>query len=459
MLVRYLLQHALRDEEALLRRMACFSLMRYSDFVMQFSPNDDDLFKPVLRGLLHAIVVDRSRLVQKHACAAISAFIEVAQERILPVLQPCLLNLMTAVPRYSASNLRCLLDAIGQLARIGKTRMQNPAFGRLVVIPIMERWEQVDDKSYLLVSILECIGTLAANMGAVFRDFVQPIFSRVLYYLELISTQYRSQNDADAPSKDIWGASYDALCGLCEGMGEEIAPLIDERVLQLISYGITDTDEGLQQSGLAAVGEIAKSAMPKLAPFVDRFVPLAFERLYTSPEQWLVTNNAAWALGEIAVRADLSRYLANVIPRLLRVLQARMKPFPERASLNATVSVTIGRFALHHASALAPNLQGFGGVWCAALAELTEHGWSEKEHSFRGLCLVVLANPSAAPHFFEPFCRALASWERPPPPLIDLFRRTLAAVRTAAAGGWPALASGVSARNPKYELMLRSLLG
>lgn len=167
----------------------------------------------------------------------------------------------------------------------------------------------------------------------------------------------------------------------------------------------------VRQSAFALVGDLAKASVAHLAPLAEPFIAAALRNLeppllcYANAS---ACNNAAWALGELAVKMrpeQLSPYAGPIAERLAFILQ----PGNQMArSLMENAAIAIGRVAWVCPEPLAPHLAAFLGPWCAALRNLRDD--VEKEHAFMGLCRLIRANPEAAAASFPAVGAAVASW-------------------------------------------------
>ena len=231
----------------------------------------------------------------------------------------------------------------------------------------------------------------------------------------------------DLPDKEFIVCALDLLSGLAEGLEGSIESLIgryDARVLGLLFQCIQDLDPDVRQSAFALLGDLAKTCMGHLRPYVDRFLPIAARNL--NPEFFSVCNNASWAIGEMAVRAGgeamgpfVPNILAYLSPILLNCDPGSSKPLLENAS------ITIGRLAFVAAQQVAPYLEAICAKWLCYLAPLREN--TEKEHAFRGLTLVIQCNPQAIyqAQAFPALTSAIASWTEPNQEMASMFHQLL----------------------------------
>lgn len=148
-----------------------------------------------------------------------------------------------------------------------------------------------------------------------------------------------------------------------------------------------------------------------------------------------VSNNAAWAAGEIAMQlqsssADMEPWVQPVMSKVVPVL---LSPKAAR-SLIENSAVTIGRLALVCPAQVGQHLEVFASAWCTALADIKDN--EEKDSAFRGMCSAIQHNPAGLAPAFAHFLNAVARWTRPSPQLNEMFRTILHAFRQQAGPSW-----------------------
>jgi transportin-1 len=124
-------------------------------------------------------------------------------------------------------------------------------------------------------------------------------------------------------------------------------------------------------------------------------------------------NNAAWALGELAVGCPPGEVRPLALPaleRLAPILAAPAGALPRSLVENAAIAV--GRLAWVCPEDVAPYAGAYVAGWCRALRGVRDG--AEKEHAFLGLCALLRRNPAAGAAAFTPLCEAAVSWRRLP---------------------------------------------
>ena len=104
--------NCLSDKKALVRSITCWTLSRYSPWVL--SQPHEAYLKPLMSELLKRIL-DSNKRVQEAACSAFATLEEEACTELVPYLGFILETLVFAFQKYQHKNLLILYDAIGEL--------------------------------------------------------------------------------------------------------------------------------------------------------------------------------------------------------------------------------------------------------------------------------------------------------------------------------------------------------
>ena len=147
-----------------------------------------------------------------------------------------------------------------------------------------------------------------------------------------------------------------------------------------------------------------------------------------------VCNNASWAIGEFLISLGTERskpYCEAILTKEVQIINSKNL----KLSLMENTAVTIGRLAYVCPDLVAPHLASFCTYWCIALK--TVRHTIEKDHAFRGLCLMVRKNPQATMQSFPYICDAIASWTNPPKELAEEFHTLLHGFKKSIGDTWP----------------------
>ncbi|ODO06999.1 hypothetical protein I350_04365 [Cryptococcus amylolentus CBS 6273] len=441
-----LLITCLKDKKALVRSITCWTLGRYASWIVQTNPQDKTAyFFPAMEGLL-TMLLDHNKRVQEAGCSAFATLEEEAGAEMAPFLEPVLQNLTHAFSKYQQKNLLILYDAIGTLADSVGGALGQPAYLNILMPPLIEKWQRLEDNDPDLVPLLECMSSVAIAAGASFITYTAPVYQRCLNIIHSTLQQYSAfEQDPDGveePDRTFIVVALDLLSGLVQGMGEQIHPLIVEGqppLLHVLLLCLTHTEPPIRQSAHALFGDMAISCFPIIKPLVPQIIPAVIEQIVVDvPIDCIsVCNNAAWAVGEVALQyssdaSPLEPFVPGLIQRLIPILTSPKSP----KSLSENAAVTIGRLGLVCPALVAPELPNFAQAWCTALWEIKDN--DEKDSAFRGLCMMISANPDGIHGSFVFFCNAICKWQNPSAQLDTMFRSILQGFKSGLGAGWEA---------------------
>ncbi|GBE80766.1 Importin subunit beta-2 [Sparassis crispa] len=447
-LVPYLI-NMLNDPKPLVRSITCWTLGRYASWCTQ--PVSDDhrnqFFVPTLEGLLR-MVLDNNKRVQEAGCSAFATLEEDAGIELAPFLEPVLRNLVFAFEKYQHKNILILYDAVGTLADAVGSALQNPAYVDILMPSLTKRWSKLRNDDDDLVPLLECLASVTIAMGPAFLPYAGPIFDRCygIVHSQLLQYQAYQQNpEMDEPERSFLVVALDLLSGLTQGLGMALEPSIsrtEPNLFALLSVCLQHPQAPVRQSAYALVGDMAMNCFPILRPHLQVIMRELIIQLDPEPKVEFISacNNAAWSVGEIALRygRDDPEFQQWVHPLLSRLIPILLHPRAPR-SLHENAAVSIGRIGLMHPTLVAPLLPEFAQAWCQALYEIRDN--EEKDSAFRGLCTLVQSNPAGITKSLLWFCNAIVRWNNPSPELNVMFQQLLTGFKVHDPPGWTAQVS------------------
>ncbi|KAJ9165919.1 hypothetical protein P3X46_020732 [Hevea brasiliensis] len=417
-IVAYLIP-VLDDKFPLLRSITCWTLSRFSKFIVQSIANQKgaEQFNKVLMGLLRRIL-DTNKRVQEAACSAFATLEEEAAKELAPYLETILQHLMCAFGRYQRRNLRIVYDAISTLADAVRVKLNQPRYLEILMPPLIAKWQQLSDSDKDIFPLLECLASIAQALGTGFSQFAGPVFRRCI---NIIQSQQLAKVDPASTGvqydKEFVVCSLDLVSGLAEGLGSGIESLVSQSNLSdvLLQCCVDDAPD-VRQSALALLGDLARFCPVYLRPSLSNFLKIAAKQLGASDlkESFSVTNNACWAIGELAINvgSSISEVREEVSPVVMTVFSCLVPILLHAEGINRSLvensAITLGRLAWVCPEIVSPHMEHFMQPWCAALSMIRDD--VEKEDAFRGLFAIVRLNPSGALNSLEYMCRAIASW-------------------------------------------------
>jgi len=122
-----------------------------------------------------------------------------------------------------------LYDAILTLADSVGQALNIPEYIELLVPPLLQKWERLGDEDRGLVSLLECLSSVAVALGPGFQQYTPPVFKHCHHLIQQVliqDQQYQQGTIVDPPDKEFLVAALDLMSGLVQGLGEDLNPLI-----------------------------------------------------------------------------------------------------------------------------------------------------------------------------------------------------------------------------------------
>lgn len=419
-LIPYLI-NCLNDKKALVRAITCWTLSRYSHWVVT-QPHDLYL-KPLMTELLKRIL-DGNKRVQEAACSAFATLEEEACTELVPYLGFILETLVFAFSKYQHKNLLILYDAIGTLADSVGHHLNKPDFINLLMPPLIHKWNVLKDEDKDLFPLLECLSSVATALQSGFLPYCEPVYCRCVSLVQhtLYQNMANMQNPEqyEAPDKDFMIVALDLLSGLAEGLNGHIEKLVqNSNIMQLLHLCMQDSMPEVRQSSFALLGDLTKACFQHVQPHISDFLPILGQNL--NPEYISVCNNATWAIGEISIKlgADTRPYIPLVLTQLIEIINRPNTP----KTLLENTAITIGRLGYVCPHDVAPMLHQFVRQWCISLRNIRDN--EEKDSAFRGMCQMIQVNPAGVVSDFIFFCDAVASWITPKDDLKEVFVKIL----------------------------------
>ncbi|KAJ8986236.1 hypothetical protein NQ317_009942 [Molorchus minor] len=419
-LIPYLI-NCLNDKKALVRAITCWTLSRYSHWVV--SQPHDAYLKPLMTELLKRIL-DGNKRVQEAACSAFATLEEEACTELVPYLGYILETLVFAFSKYQHKNLLILYDAIGTLADSVGSHLNKPDYINLLMPPLIHKWNVLKDEDKDLFPLLECLSSVATALQSGFLPYCEPVYCRCVslihHTLCLHMANIQNPEQFEAPDKDFMIVALDLLSGLAEGLDGHIEKLVENsNIMQLLHLCMQDAMPEVRQSSFALLGDLTKACFQHVQPHIANFLPILGQNL--NPGYISVCNNATWAIGEISIKlgADTRNYVSLVLNQLIDIINRPNTP----KTLLENTAITIGRLGYVCPHDVAPMLHQFVRQWCMSLRHIRDN--EEKDSAFRGMCQMIQVNPAGVVSDFIFFCDAVASWVTPKDDLKEVFIKIL----------------------------------
>lgn len=281
------------------------------------------------------MVLDNNKRVQEAGCSAFATLEEDAGAELAPYLEPVLRNLVFAFDKYQHKNMLILYDAVGTLADAVGPALQNPMYVDILMPPLNKKWSKLKDDDEDLIPLLEvrrmlsndgqqhltpfhfqCLASVTIAMGSAFLPYSGPVFERCVNIARTSIVQYQTwhQNpELDEPDKTFLVVALDLLSGLTQGLGMGLKPFIESSqpaFFQLLVLCLKHPQAPVRQSAYALVGDLAMACFPLLRQHMPQVMHELILQLDPEPKVEFISacNNAAWSVGEVALRYGRGRY-------------------------------------------------------------------------------------------------------------------------------------------------------
>lgn len=157
-------------------------------------------------------------------------------------------------------------------------------------------------------------------MGAAFLPYASPVFERCNHIIHNSLLQYQAfqQNpELDEPDKSFLVVALDLLSGLTQGLGMALEPLIaasQPNLLSLLTVCLKHPHAPVRQSAYALVGDMAMSCFTLLRPHMPGIMAELTLQLDPEPKVEFISasNNAAWSVGEVALRYGRGGFIISI---------------------------------------------------------------------------------------------------------------------------------------------------
>ena len=433
-LIPYLIS-LLKDPEALVRQITCWTLGRYSTWGVGLATPElrTKYFEPMMEGILLSML-DRNKRVQEAAASAFAHLEETAGAGLTPYCEPIIRQFVQCFNRYKDRNMFILYDCVQTLAEHVGHGLAQPQLIDLLMPALIHRWNKVSDQSRELFPLLECLSYVATALVDTFAPFAAPVYTRCIKIIHQNLEEYLAAVNnpiLDTPDKDFLVTSLDLLSAIVQAVDDKQAAALvsgsQPRLFDLLQFCMEDPENDVRQSSYALLGDCAKFVFPQLQFSLPNLLPILIKQLDLDSildeqieHEFSVVNNACWSCGEIAIQGgkDLGPYVGKLLQRFLGIL---VHPeIPQSVLENAAIAM--GRLGLQNAEIMAPGLSSFSGPFLKSISTVD---WTlEKATACKGFTLCALVNPPAMendlPRFFTMIARYKMDEARLTPLTSDL---------------------------------------
>ena len=439
------LMNLLKDNMVLIRSITCWTLGRYTGWMMEHKK----YFEAFLGAILH-LIVDRNKRVQEAAVSAFAVIVENAESMLIPYLDQIVRSIGTALERYQDKNLHVLYDAIIMMIEtLGQDGIRNENHIASIIRPMVSKLQLVKNDNRMILPLVECFTSLCKEFGLYtpMQSLARTLYHRALKIIEfglLAGTSAAEKGEDEFLESEHIYVALDLVSGLADGIEKNMQVIVQNtNLLDLLGHCAKVKNFYVRQSVSAVIGDLSRTAPAYVAPASNALLNVLCEGLLTPYVP--ARNNSSWAVGELTVNV-LSRGAAdkvsnktyeNVLDRMIAV----MTNDDVDESVLRNCSVAIGRLSLVRPPLVAARLSKVARAWSVSMTEMEDD--DEKRSSFVGMIRAIRLNPRAflGENLFF-LCVALANWgteEAIPNDLALQFKTLLQEFRNMliSSGTWP----------------------
>lgn len=393
-LIPYLVQQ-LKDTWAPVRKIACWTLSRFSTWILQ---DNTEFLIPVLEPIVNTLM-DKKKEVQEAAISSVAVFIENCDSELIETLlyNELLSSFDKCFDFYKKKNLIILYDAVGRFAE--KCELDENAM-HIILPHLINKWSSLPDNDKELWPLLECLSYVATSLGEKFMPMAPDVYNRAYRILcQCMELESKSHQDPSivVPEKDFVITSLDMIDGLVQGLGSQSQSLLfphegrDTTILQVILQCLQDPVHEVRQSGFALLGDIVYSYDPQLlAGTLSQFLKIIGTEIMHNddPDGVPAVINAVWCLGLIGERINLSDYIIDLSRIILDLFTTNTQIVD--SAVRENLAVTIGRLALTLPEVFTTGTFASDSVWnkwCTAVQNLDS--LEEKSSAYMGFIRIV----------------------------------------------------------------------
>jgi transportin-1 len=447
-----------KSPKPLLRSISCWTISRFAQWIAFDTHRVTAL--PLALAVILSRMMDQNKRVQE---AAVSAFVSLEEEvgmYLDEYLDDVINTLCRSLNYYQSKNLLILLDAIACLFEsLGTEIMSKPGVANVIVPPIVSAFLSVSyqQEKQLTVSLFECLTSICTSVGHVLpTESIRQIITRCAVFLdENIKVRNRIVSGLDKevkPDGDILACSLDLLCGVIDGLGTSstgiikdlnFIPLLCDLIMQfepdsrvpLVRNYYSNT---VKQCAFALLGDCAKNCHVLITDvLIASVLPTTIAFVTLGP--MLVSNNACWALGELAMRLDntsIYPFIDSAATALLHTLKRFDASF--RPIVRQNAAIALGRLALPAADRLVTSgtFAEMFEPWCTIMRRMRTD--DEKISAVRGFIMCIEKAPQlgTTPEKFQRLHELIASMIPPPSVLEQSLKNIVISYRDVLGPDW-----------------------
>lgn len=419
------LQSLMNDCHSGVRVITCWALSRYASWIVNVKPDSPQMYFVPIMLLLLKHSVDDNKSVQRAAISAFCVFQEEAQLKLVPYIGVIIEGFLMGFERYQCRSLYLLYDAIGVLGKSVGSHLSEQQYVSKLLPPLIKKFTESDnyyDDHY--VAVLECLANIIPFLEVSFLPYAEVVFCHCLQLINdtLISYLNYQENpdEYDPPDKDPMSVAHDVLYTMAGALKSHFVKFVsNSNLVFLLLTTIQDSSSSIRQTAIALYGELVTLCYPLLSSTINSYIPLIINNLDEHNDA--VCQNAAWAIGKLCtvMGASIQPYVPQILEHFVHIIR---DPAVAR-TMHQTVVVSLCTVFFVCPDVKISDISGIVKNCCTMIRFLRD--CEEKDLAFRGLCAIMMRNPSFDKNSFMYFCDAAGSWFNIRPDLNDAIKTIL----------------------------------
>ncbi|CAK90633.1 unnamed protein product (macronuclear) [Paramecium tetraurelia] len=370
-----------------------WTFSQYNEWIKTVAINETQFIQSYLKLLLISIE-NQSIIVKESACSALNSLSKDA----FFILQPYLLDLFQVYLKALSQKGGVLLYIYQSITTILAEceTIENQELIDLIMTKLISNLIDLND--YNICPLYECLAEAVEKFGQRALKYIPVIYQAIVQSMNgYVQSIQNGKTRLLYQQKEILKRSFDVCIKIINITKESFLELCDQSFLQIVDLAIQDTETDVKQYALSLIGELIKDCYTifknvNIAIVLNEYIYAQSISIDPSKLFLATSNNAAWALGELAMKdpAKLTVIFNAVMEKLIKIINE--PKFPKSIAQNLCIAIC--RIAGSHIQQIEEFIPSFFKRVCLILSQIKSQSLDEyKEESFKILINIVKMYP------------------------------------------------------------------
>eukprot|EP01069_Polyplicarium_translucidae_P004651 Polyplicarium_translucidae@DN2627_c0_g1_i4.p1 len=384
----------LDDPKPLVRSISCWAIRRFSPWAC--TPENETALQNIVHKILERFL-DSNKRVREAACSAFAGIEEEAGLMLMPYWDQILQRFAEALQYYQTRGFILLCDACAALGTASGSSLSEAAGLLPLVTRLLRELPPPLQESVKTVPILEAVTALSPAISKANPELAAEVFVRCVSMIAAAAESQRSQAETRSIPQELRDAIEQSLCCLSaftETLGEMVTaipvlPMLAKLLEFLCLEPVFAQFASVRQMTFALIGDLSRHCTRHLLPHLQKIVPAMASRICGGSAN--VANNAAWALGELAVHLgerEMTPFAPVAAEQLALLIQRHQL---HQVPLLRNACISMGRLSGVTPQCVAPLLGAFLKPWSSLMVGAKND--EDKATAIRGICRSFQYNP------------------------------------------------------------------